>query len=305
MVERRAGGLRAVPLNVSRSPLTAEAPLSASGTLFVVATPLGHLDDLTARAAAVLRSVPVVAAEDTRRTRILLTHLDARPRVLSFHAHSPLRRREVLLEILDHGEDVALVSDAGTPGISDPGADLVAAARAAGVRIVPIPGVSAVTAALSVAGVSADRFVFLGFLPRKGKQRKRLLDQATRSEWPVVLYEAPPRLVELLEDLMAAGGAEDRRVLVARELTKLHEEVRDGGLVEVIEHFRQHPPRGELTIVLWPAPTGQPEAEVPDPSGVARKLLGQGMTRRAAAAELVKLTGLPRNEAYRMVLELE
>ncbi|HUL69211.1 MAG TPA: 16S rRNA (cytidine(1402)-2'-O)-methyltransferase [Gemmatimonadales bacterium] len=279
--------------------------MSGSGTLFVVATPLGHLDDLTARAAALLRLVPVVAAEDTRRTRILLTHLGAQPRVLSFHAHSPARRREVLLEILEQGEDVALVSDAGTPGISDPGADLVAAARAAGVRIVPIPGVSAVTAALSVAGVPADRFVFLGFLPRKGKQRKRLLDQATRSEWPVVLYEAPPRLVDLLEDLKAAGAGDERRVLVARELTKLHEEVRDGALSQVIDHFRQHPPRGELTIVLWPAPSGQPEAEVPDPSGVARKLLGRGMTRRAAAAELVKLTGLPRNEAYRMVLELE
>jgi len=247
----------------------------------------------------------VVAAEDTRRTRNLLTHLGAQPRVLSFHAHSPARRREVLLEILEQGEDVALVSDAGTPGISDPGADLVAAARAAGVRIVPIPGVSAVTAALSVAGVSADRFVFLGFLPRKGKQRKRLLDQAIRWEWPVVLYEAPPRLVNLLEDLKTAGAGNERRVLVARELTKLHEEIREGTLSQVIDHFRQQPPRGELTIVLWPAPSSQPEAEVPDPSGVARKLLGRGMTRRAAAAELVKLTGLPRNEAYRMVLELE
>jgi 16S rRNA (cytidine1402-2'-O)-methyltransferase len=253
----------------------------------------------------VLRAVPVVAAEDTRRTRTLLTHLGAHPRVLSFHAHSPDRRREVLIECLERGEDVALVSDAGTPGISDPGADLVAAARAAGVRIVPIPGVSAVTAALSVAGVSADRFVFLGFLPRRGKERKRLMDLAIKAEWPVVLYEAPPRLVGLLEDLKAAGATDDRRLLVAREITKLHEELRDGTLAQAIEHFGEQPPRGELTIVLWPGPSGRPEPELPDPSGLARKLLGRGMTRRAVAAELVRQAGLPRNEAYRMVLELE
>ena len=196
-----------------------------------MATPIGHLGDLTARAAQILRTVPVVAAEDTRRSRGLLTHLGAKPRLLSFHAHSKVRRTELLLRLLQNGTDVALVSDAGTPGISDPGAELVAAVRAAGVKIVPIPGASAIAAVISVAGFAADRFVFLGFLPRKGKARERLLTTAAESEWPVVLYEAPPRLHSLLEDLGRAAG-NDRRVLVAREVSKLHEEIWSGSLAE-------------------------------------------------------------------------
>jgi 16S rRNA (cytidine1402-2'-O)-methyltransferase len=282
--------------------------LPAPGTLYVVATPLGHLGDLTFRAAELLRTVPVVAAEDTRRTRTLLAHLGARPRLLSFHAYSPARRRELLLERLLQGEDIALVSDAGTPAVSDPGAELVQAVRARGVRVVPIPGVSAVTAAVSVAGMSGDRFLFLGFPPRRGSERRRLLSLAMASTWPVVFYEAPPRLVGLLEDLAAvapAGTADTRRVVVARELTKLHEEILDAALPEAIAHYRAQPPRGELTIVLAPAQPGTTgPAEGPEPAVLARELLGRGMSKRAAVAELVRLTGIPRNLAYRIVLEL-
>jgi len=275
--------------------------------LYLIPAPLGGpaADVVPAGTATAVRLLRDFAVENAKSARAYLAALGMPCTMRELSIREIGADAAALLAPLHEGRSLGVISEAGCPAVADPGADLVAAARAAGVRIVPIPGVSAVTAALSVAGVSADRFVFLGFLPRKGKQRKRLLDQATKSEWPVVLYEAPPRLVDLLEDLMAAGAAEDRPVLVARELTKLHEEVRDGGLAEAIAHFQQHPPRGELTIVLWPAPSVQPEAELPDPSGVARKLLGQGMTRRAAAAELVKLTGLPRNEAYRMVLELE
>ena len=182
-----------------------------AATLFVVATPLGNLGDLTLRAAEVLRAVPVVAAEDTRRVRGLLTHLGAHPKVLSFHAHSPERRHEVLLEILEEGRDVALVTDAGTPGVSDPGEDLVQAAREAEVPVVPIPGPSAVTTALSASGLPANRYAFLGFLPRKGKERQRLLAAVADSEWTVVLYEAPGRLVELLADLAEVAGPEPCR----------------------------------------------------------------------------------------------
>ena len=160
-----------------------------------------------------LRTVPVVAAEDTRRTRRLLTHLGASPTLLSYHAHSKDNRRDALLQILADGRDVALVSDAGTPAISDPGADLVAAARAAGCTVVPIPGPSAVATALSAAGLPSDRYLFLGFIPRKGGERTRLIARAAAEEWSVVFFEAPPRLGALLRDLAAAAGP-GRRVVI-------------------------------------------------------------------------------------------
>lgn len=274
------------------------------GTLYIVATPLGNLGDLSTRAAEVLRSVAVVAAEDTRRTRGLLSHLGASPRLLSYHAHSDDGRLETLLEILDAGRDVALVSDAGTPVVSDPGVDLVAAAREAGATIVPIPGPSAVAAALSAAGLRGDRYLFLGFIPRKGGERARLLSRAATEEWSVVLFEAPPRLVDLLQDLGTVAGA-DRRAVVARELTKLHEELRAGTLEELAGYYSEHPPRGELTIVV--EGTGTP-AEPPDRTGDAVEqaalLLAEGLTRREVVRRLSETLGLSRNDAYRLVMEL-
>src|SRR6185503_6171047 len=186
-------------------------------------------------------------AEDTRRTRILLTHLGARPRLISFHAHSPRSRMERILETLGAGESVALVSDAGTPTISDPGADLVREVRAAGVTVAAIPGPSAVAAALSISGMPADRYIFLGFIPRRGGDRARFIEQAATSPITVVMFEAPPRLVALLDDLSARCDPE-RRVAVARELTKIHEELRTGTLGEVAAYYREHAPRGEVTV---------------------------------------------------------
>jgi 16S rRNA (cytidine1402-2'-O)-methyltransferase len=275
-----------------------------AGTLYVVATPLGHLGDLSQRATDVLRTVPVVAAEDTRRTRGLLTHLGAAPQLLSYHAHSDERREDTLLEILLGGRDVALVSDAGTPGVSDPGAELVAAARAAGIAVVPIPGPSAVATALSAAGLKGDRYLFLGFLPRKGGERRRLLERAAGEEWSVVFFEAPPRLTTLLHDLAEVAGGM-RRALVARELTKLHEELRIGPLEELVRYYSEHPPRGELTIVLEGG--GMPAAP-PDRTEEAREqaaaLLAEGVSRREAARRLTESHGLSRNDAYRLVMEL-
>jgi 16S rRNA (cytidine1402-2'-O)-methyltransferase len=273
-------------------------------TLFVVATPLGNLGDLSHRAADTLRQVSVVAAEDTRRVRGLLTHLDAHPRVLSFHAHSPDRRLELLLEILADGRDIALVTDAGTPGVSDPGEHLVKAARAAGFAVVPIPGPSAVSAALSASGLSADRFLFLGFPPRKGAARERLLRSVAEAEWTVVLYEAPSRLAELLTDLAEIAGTE-REAVVARELTKLHEEFRAGTLGELASYYRESAPRGEITLVV--AGRGErasPEASAVDLSGHAAALLSDGLTRKAVVQRLVAELGVPRNEAYRIVTSL-
>ena len=273
-------------------------------TLYVVATPLGNLGDLSPRAADVLRSVPVVAAEDTRRTRGLLSHLGAMPNVLSFHAHSGERRLETILEILADGRDVALCTDAGTPAVSDPGTELVAAAREQGITVVPIPGPSAVATALSAAGLAGDRYLFLGFLPRKGGERQRLLQRAASEEWSVVLFEAPPRLGALLADLAAVAGA-GRRAVVARELTKLHEEIRAGTLAELAAHFEETAARGELTIVL--EGTGAPPAE-PDRSEEALEaaagLLAEGLSRREVARRLTESHGLSRNDAYRLVTGL-
>ena len=274
-----------------------------AGTLFVVATPLVNLGDLSSRGAEVLRTVSVVAAEDTRRTRGLLTHLGAAPQLLSYHAHSDRKRLDTLLELLRDGRDMALVSDAGTPTVSDPGTDLVAAAREAGIAVVPIPGPSAVATALSATGFKGDRYLFLGFLPRKGGERTRLLARAAQEEWSVVLFEAPPRLAALLGDL--AKVAPGRRAVVARELTKLHEEFRMGPVEELARYYSESPPRGELTVVL--EGTGTPPAlpnRTEDAKEQAGLLLAEGLSRREVVRRLSETLGLSRNDAYRLVMEL-
>jgi len=274
------------------------------GTLYVVATPLGNLGDLSRRAVELLSKVPVVAAEDTRRTRGLLTHLEARPTLLSFHAHSVEHRLETILDILRSGRDVALVSDAGTPSVSDPGTDLVAEARASGISVVPIPGPSAVATILSAAGLPADRYLFLGFIPRKGRERTRLLSRAAAEEWSVVFFEAPPRLVALLEELIPLAGP-GRTAVVGRELTKMHEEIRTGTLGDLADYYTGVPPRGEITIVLQG--TGQPAAEpdrTEDAVEQATSLLAGGLSRREVVQRLTQSLGLPRNEAYKLVMEL-
>ena len=272
-----------------------------SGTLYVVATPLGNLGDLSARAAELLRRVPVVAAEDTRVTRGLLTHLDAHPRLLAFHQHSDASRADALIKILADGEDIALVTDAGTPGVSDPGPILVEAVRAAGFTVVPIPGPSAVTAAISVSGFPADRYLFLGFAPRKGPERDRWLRQAATPGVTVVCFEAPARVEELLRDL-ALGGATGRRGVVGREITKLHEEFRVGTLSELAEGLQAEPPRGEVTLVL--APMAEAGEGGPDPDAaraLATELLAAGRSKRDVVREVTDRTGVARTVVYDMV----
>lgn len=276
-----------------------------AGTLYVVATPLGNLGDLSPRAADTLKQAAVVAAEDTRHTKPLLAHVGSGADLVSFHAHSTQRALERLLRLLGGGTDVALVTDAGTPTVSDPGAELVAAARARGIPVVTIPGPTAVAAALAVSGLGADRYVFLGFLPRKGGERRRLLELVAESEWTVVLFEAPNRVAELLADLAAAcdGGA-DREATVSRELTKVFEETRAGTLAELAGYYAEAPPRGEVTVVI--AGTGKPRPAAPpiDPETRARALLAQGMTRKDVADQVAEETGISRNTAYRLVNEL-
>jgi len=277
------------------------------GTLYVVATPLGHLGDLTARAAELLRAVPVVAAEDTRRSRTLLTHLGAsRPRMISFHAHSGAGAAAGILRALGEGDDVALVTDAGTPGISDPGAALVAQVRAEGFSVVPLPGPSAVSTALSAAGLPADRYLFLGFLPRKGAERARLLARAGGEEWTTVLFEAPGRVGALLADLIEIAGPA-RRAVVARELTKLHEEVSAGTLAQLAERYSgdSEAVRGECTVVIEGAPPATEPANGDKARPAAERLLAAGISRKEIAGLLSEWFGLTRNEAYDVAMGRE
>jgi 16S rRNA (cytidine1402-2'-O)-methyltransferase len=274
----------------------------SAGTLYVVATPLGNLGDLSDRARQVLQAVATVAAEDTRRARVLLEHCGARPKVLSYHAHSPEGRLDSLLGILEGGADVAIITDAGTPAVSDPGAELVRRARELGASVVTVPGPSAVAAALSISGFPADRYTFLGFLPRKGRDRRRLLEDAAAAPWTTVLFEAPPRLVKLLEDLSKVCGGE-REAAVARELTKVHEELNAGTLDELAVYYEENPPKGEVTVLIA-GQRGEP-AEV-DEAAVrarARTLLDDGLSGRDTARRLAEEFALPRREAYRIVTE--
>jgi 16S rRNA (cytidine1402-2'-O)-methyltransferase len=270
------------------------------GTFYVVATPLGHLGDLSARVTGVLQSVPLVAAEDTRRTRALLSHLDAHPRLLAYHAHDT-HRRGAILTALKEGKDVALVTDAGTPGVSDPGVELVEQVRQAGFQVVPLPGPSAVAAALSAAGLPADRYVFYGFLPRKGSERSRLLGRAGKEEWTMVFFESPERIGALLEDLATWCGP-DRRAVIAREMTKLHEEFRPGSLGKLATTFaRGESVKGEVTLVVEGRGEVQERADPGEIEAAAAKLLGAGLERREVSRLLMELFGASRNQAYRIV----
>jgi 16S rRNA (cytidine1402-2'-O)-methyltransferase len=284
----------------------ATAAPAPRGVLYIVATPLGNLEDVSARALRILREADLIAAEDTRVTRKLLAHFDIHTPLVAYHAHSSDRRSDDLLNQLRAGKQIALVSDAGTPAISDPGAELVAAAIEAGVRVEPIPGPSAVIAALVASGLPPARFVFEGFLPRTRGDRWERVREVCREPRTVVLYEAPTRLVETLEELIKAAGGQ-RRVVVAREVTKKFEEFRRGTLVEVAAHFRAHTPRGECTVILEGTPEkpgGADQDDAADPEALLKDALARGQSPRDAARDVARVTGLPRNEVYALVLRL-
>jgi 16S rRNA (cytidine1402-2'-O)-methyltransferase len=270
------------------------------GTLYIVATPIGNLGDITFRAIATLRSVPLVAAEDTRLTRRLWSRYEIETPLVSYHAQSPDARRDELLAHLAGGADLALVTDAGTPLVSDPGADLVAKWAERGGRVVPIPGPSAVLAALVAAGLPAAHWSFEGFLPRRGRERREVLARIAGDERATVLFEAPGRAAATLGDLAAACGG-DRPAALCRELTKLHEEVRRGPLAEVAEWAAGAKLRGEVTIVVAGRQEGgdQPTMGLEQARQEVVRLMGEGMSRSSAAREVARQTGLPRRELFR------
>lgn len=274
-------------------------------TLYLVSTPIGNLGDLPARAVEVLRGVHRVLAEDTRRTRVLLKHFGINTPVTSAHAHNEAARARLVTRWLDQGHDVALVSDAGTPLVCDPGAKIVAGTLAAGHRVVPIPGPSAVLGALVASGLPCVPFTFYGFPPRRGRARERLLERVAASPETTVLFEAAERLATLLADLGDRCGGE-RRVAVARELTKVHEEFCRGTLDEARAYYERVPPQGEVTVVVQGAPAERAPQATDDEAGraLALALLAQGRRPSAVARELSRRLGLPRNRAYELVHSL-
>lgn len=269
-------------------------------SLYVVSTPIGNLDDITLRAIAVLKDVSRVLAEDTRHTSILLRRHDIATPLVSAHEHNEAARSRQLIGWLDQGEDVALVSDAGTPLVSDPGARLVRAVIEAGHDVVPVPGASAVLSALVVSGLPAEPFTFYGFMPRSGGPRRARLAELAGLGHTAVLYESPARLAALLRDLIDACGA-DRPVAVARELTKLHESVVRGTLAEALRTYEEGRVRGEVVVVLGGAGPAGPVDEV-DAVALATELLAAGATPRSAAKELAQRLRMSRNDAYALVL---
>ncbi len=272
----------------------------APGRLSVVATPIGNLEDISPRAIRTLKEADLILAEDTKRTRKLCAHFGISTPLRSFHAHSPASLPDRLLERLTGGARLALVSDAGTPLISDPGAALVREATRAGVDLETVPGPSAVTAALTVAGIAFDGFRFLGFLPRAGKRRRLLLQAIARETAACVLFESPLRIARTLAELGEHLGPE-RRLAVCRELTKLHEEVVRGSASELAARFATGA-RGEITLVIEGAPPerGTPASEELDE--LIREHLDQGMSARDTARAISEQTGAPRKRAYARVL---
>lgn len=290
------------PSNHSRAPKFDHA--KEKGTLYVVATPIGHLDDITLRALRVLKKVSVIAAEDTRHTSRLLTHYDIRTRMIAYHEHNEKRQTPKLINRIISGENVALVSDAGTPGISDPGYRLVTAAILADLHVIPIPGASAIVAALSVAALPTDRFTFLGFLPAKKSQRAKQLESMAFSKQTLVIYESPKRVLDLVEDLRTHLG--DRKAVLAREMTKHYEEFIRGCLSEIAEQLRKKElVKGECTLLV----SGSTKS-----SSITRTVIRETLRKRRVdttqplsqtVKEVARDLDVPKNRVYREALKLE
>lgn len=273
-----------------------------AGALHVVSTPIGNLADITLRALAVLQQVSCIACEDTRHTRTLLSRYGIRTATIAVHEHNEREATPAILNRLSKGEAIALVSDAGTPLLSDPGARLVQAAVDAGLRVVPVPGASAPLSALVASGISAHPSTVIGFLARKGEERRNMLAACARSPHTSVLFEAPLRLVDTLRDLAEVAGA-DRTAAVAREITKRYEEIRRGTLAELTAYYEGTPPRGEIVIVLAGAAELSPTVESLETRVAAMR--ASGRTPREIVSELVSLHGASRNLAYKLAHDRE
>ncbi|GAB4523281.1 MAG: 16S rRNA (cytidine(1402)-2'-O)-methyltransferase [Pleurocapsa sp.] len=276
-----------------------------SGRLYLVGTPIGNLEDITLRAIRILQEVDFIAAEDTRRTGKLLQYLKIDTPQISYHEHNHNSRIEDLVDRLQKGAKIAVVTDAGMPSISDPGCELVQAAITSKIQVIPIPGGTAAISALAASGLSTDRFVFEGFLPLKEKERKIRLDILKNETRTLVLYEAPHRLSKTLKDLSVVLG-EKRKIVLARELTKVHEEIWRGNVADAIALYSKRQPKGEYTLVVAGATAEtalfMSESEL---KTELKKLLEQGMTRSQASRYLAQSATLSRREIYQLALDID
>jgi 16S rRNA (cytidine1402-2'-O)-methyltransferase len=272
------------------------------GTLYVVGTPIGNLEDMTLRALRVLKEVTLIAAEDTRRAHILTQHYEIETPVTSYFEGNKLTKLEAVLKALDAG-DVALISEAGMPGLADPGYELICAAIERGYRVTPIPGPSAPVTAIVVSGLPSDSFLYLGFLPRRQRERRKLLAEVARERRTLVVFETPHRLRQSLMDVEAALG--DRPLAICRELTKLHEEIWRGTVAEARVHFDEVEPRGEFTLVIGGALAQDERWDEAQVRSALDELLGQGMSRSTAARRVAALSGWRRSEVYALGLSNE
>lgn len=275
--------------------------VETAGVLYVVATPIGNLEDITLRALRVLREVNLIAAEDTRVTRKLLNHYDIHTPLTSLHEYSPPAKSEQMVRRLLSGQRIALVTDAGTPTLSDPGSALIRRAREQGIAIVCVPGPSAVTAAVSLAGLPEGRFIFDGFPPRKSRERLAYLQSLAGERRAVVWFEAPHRVVALLRDVQRVLG--ERDIFVARELTKQFEEARQATVSEWLSHYEQTLPRGEFTLILLPVREETTSPSEEEPLQMIGRLLAEGMSEKEAIREAAKRSGVPKREIYARWLE--
>jgi 16S rRNA (cytidine1402-2'-O)-methyltransferase len=276
----------------------------AYGTLYIVGTPIGNLEDMSWRAVQILQMVDVIAAEDTRHTGKLLQHFQIKTPQLSYHQHNTQQRTPQLVERLLAGQDLALVSDAGMPGISDPGFELVQACVKAEIPVIPIPGANAAIAALIASGLPCDRFCFEGFLPSKGQPRQQRLQDLRNEPRTIVFYEAPHRLRQTLQDLADSMGSE-RQITIARELTKRYEEFWRGLLRDAIAHYQTQEPKGEFTVVV----AGQTLADSPPSDselrGKLQQLMAQGWSRSQASRQIAQTHAVSRRQVYQLALGIE
>lgn len=271
-----------------------------SGTLFLCATPIGNLEDITLRVLRTLNEVTLIACEDTRHSLRLLRHYDIEKPLMSFHEYSRDNATERILDTLRHGDDVALLSDAGMPGISDPGYVLVQAAQDAGLPYTVLPGASAGLTALVLSGFPAERFLFEGFLPRQGKAREKRLKHLDRQSATALIYESPHRIQSTLEEFSRRWP--ERRLAAVREISKKFEEVVQGSTADVARHFREHEPRGEFVLVLHAAAPPQADELRAQALNQARTLIAQGMGLNAAAKEAAQVCGLSKRDLYQSLL---
>lgn len=272
------------------------------GTLYVVGTPIGNLEDMTFRAVRILQTVDLIAAEDTRHTGRLLQHFQITAPQLSYHDHNSTSRIPELLTQLGRGNAIALVTDAGMPGISDPGYELVKACVEAEILVVPIPGPSAVITALSAAGLPTEKFVFEGFLPPKKQERQERLEFLQAEARTIIFYEAPHRLRQTLQDLAEVLG--ERQIVLARELTKLHEEFWRGSIKDAIIHYTEREPQGEYTLVVAGLALLKPQLSEAELIAELQQIMAEGVSRSQASRQLAKATSLPRRHLYQLALAI-